>query len=214
MIIFGLLGMLVKIILILLLVIVVILILILIIAFNYRISAVLKERADFYLHVNWAFFEVELWLEAIKPFVKVRIFQKVIINEPLKKSPRKKPKSAKKLKKSDFKMPGMTFFMEILNFSKEVLNVFKPKEISAFGTYGLDDPVNTAVISFFIQLFSELVPQANIRLEPVFDSEMTDMEINISGKIRLIVLVYILIKYLLKRDVRQVVFRKRINTET
>ncbi|WP_160316212.1 hypothetical protein [Acetobacterium bakii] len=212
--IFTLLGLLVKIMLIILLVIIVILLLILIIPFNYRISAVLKEKANIYLHLNWAFFEVELWLEDLKPFVKVRIFKRVLINEPLKKSLRKKPKPVKKTRKSNFKMPGMTFFKEILNFAKEVLNVLKPKKISAFGTYGLDDPVNTALVSFLIQLFSELVPHAHIGLDPVFDSEMTDVEINISGKIRLAVLVYIFIKYLLKREVRQVVFRKRINTET
>lgn len=212
MIIIGILGILVIIILILILVIAMILLLILLIPVDYRISAVLKEKANFYLHVHWVLFQVELLLEDMKPFMKIKIFSRIIKNEPIKKNPRKQP--AKKAKKSNFKMPGRAFFKELLKFSQEVFNSIKPKEIKAFGYYGLNDPAHTAVVSFMINLFSDLVPRAQIRLEQVFDSEMTDVEINISGRIRLMALVYIMIKYVLKREVRQVVFQKRIHTET
>lgn len=212
MIIISILGIFVKIVLFLLLVLFLFLLLILVISFGYQIKAVLKEKANFYFHVHWVLFHLEFLLEDMNPSVKVRIFQRVIINEPLKKSSRKKPE--KKAEKSDFKMPGISFFKEIMNFLKELFNVLKPKEMRAFGSYGLNDPVHTALVSFIINLFSDLVPRAQIGLKPVFDSEMLDLKIDISGRIRLIVLVYILIKYLFKRDVRKVVFQKRIKTET
>lgn len=212
MIIIGILGMFVKIVLILLLAIFMILLLILLIPFDYAISALLKEKAVFNLLVHWGFFQVELLLEDKQPTVKARIFRRIIMNEPVKKRSGKKP--VKKGEKSNFKRPGIAFFKEILKFLKEVFNVLKPKRITAFGSYGLNDPVNTALVSFIIQLFSNLVPHAQIGLEPLFDSEMTDVEINISGRIRLIVLVYILIKYIFKKEVRKVVFQKRISTKT
>ena len=208
MIIIGILGIFVEIILILLLALFVILLLILLIPFDYTISALLKEKAFFNLLVHWGFFQVELLLEDKQPIMKARIFQRIIMNEPVKKRSRKKPRQ--KPGKSNSRRPGIAFLKEILKFSKEVLNVLKPKEITAFGSYGLNDPVNTALVSFIINLFSDLVPQAKIGLTPLFDSEMTDVEINISGRIRLIALVYILIKYIFKKEVRKIVFQKRI----
>lgn len=211
MIIIAIFGLLLKIVLILLIAILVILFLILIISFEYKISAVVKEKANFYFRVHWTLFEVELMLEDLKPFIKIRLFGRIVMNQPPKKRVRKKRE--KKASKSSFKMPGLAFFQEILKFLKELFNIFKPKEIMAFGYYGLNDPAHTAVVSFVINLLSDLVPLAQIRLEPIFESEMIDVEINISGRIRLMVLVYILIKYLFKREVRKVVFQKRIHTE-
>ncbi len=212
MIIITILGTFLKLVFILLLVLIVMLFLILLIPFDYRISALLKEKPSFSFHIHWVLFQVEILLEDMKFFVKVRIFRRIIVNESLKKSLQKK--TVKKATKSNFKMPGMAFFKEFLKFSKEVLNMLKPKEMTAFGYYGMNDPAHTAMVSAIIQLFSKLAPWAQIGLEPVFESEMTDVEINIYGRIRLIVFVWILIKYLFKREVRQVVFQKRINTET
>jgi len=211
----AILSLLVKIVLVLLIVIVVILLLILLlillIPFEYTISALLKENANLYFRVHWALLEVELLLEDLKPFIKVRLFGRIIMKELPKKRAHKKPE--KKGRKSNFKMPGMAFFQEILKFVKEFFNILKPKEITAFGYYGFNDPAHTALVSFLINLLCDLVPLAQIALEPIFESEMTDVEINISGRIRLVVVVYILIKYLFKREVRKVVFQKRIHTE-
>jgi hypothetical protein len=111
-------------------------------------------------------------------------------------------------------MPGIAFFKEVMSFSKEVFSVLKPKKITALGFYGLNDPAHTAMVSVIIKLFCDVVPQAQIDLELIFDSEMTDVEINISGRIRLIILVYILIKYIFRKEVRKMIFKKRIKTKT
>jgi hypothetical protein len=212
MIIIGILGMLFKIVLILLLAILVMLLLILLIPFEYSISALLKEKASFYLQVQWALFRFELLLEDLKPSIKISVFRRMIMNRPVGKRFRKKP--VKKAGKSKFKMPSMAFLKEILSFLKEIFNIFKPKEIKAFGYYGLEDPSNTAVVSFIIMLVSEFAPWAQIGLNPIFDSELTDVEINISGRIVFIVLVCVVLKYIFKKEVRKVLFQKRTNIET
>jgi hypothetical protein len=212
MVIIGILVMLFKFFLVLLAAIFVMLLLILLIPFEYSISALLKEKANFYLQVQWALFRFEILLEDLKPSIKISVFQRMIVNRPVEKKIRKKP--LKKAGKSKFKMPGTSFFKEILSFLKEGFNISKPKEITAFGSFGLDDPSNTAVVSFIIMLVSEFAPWAQIGLNPIFDSEMTDVQINISGRIVLIVLVCIILKYIFKKEIRKVLFQKRTNTDT
>ncbi len=68
----------------------VIIFLIVIIPFDYSISALLKEEANFYLAVHWALFHFEFSIKEMKPFVKIRIFRRIIMDEPIKKESRKK----------------------------------------------------------------------------------------------------------------------------
>jgi len=212
MIIVSILDMLFKIFLFLLIALLMMLLLILLIPFNYTVSALLKEKLSAHLHFNWTMFHVELFWEDMKPSMKIAVFRRTIMSGPIRKRAGKKPE--KKAGKSKFKMYGMEFFNEILSFLIEIFNILKPREVTAVGCYGLDDPADTALVSFIIGFINDFAPWAHIRLSPVFDSEMTEVEINASGRIMLIILVCIFLKYIFRTEVRKVLFQKRTDTET
>jgi len=189
----------------LLLAVVLLLLLLLLIPFEYSISATIKKKANLAVRVRWALFQVALLSGDWRPAFEVSLLGKVIKSGPITKMIGKREEKKEK-KKSRLQRPGSAFIKAVLAFMDEVLNVLKPKWFAAFGIYSLDDPADTGVLSGVIALISAFWPSARIHLTPSFESE-TDVEIESSGRIVLILLVGIMIKYLLKKEVRQVVFR-------
>ena len=188
------------------------LLLILIIPFSYSFSAVLKVTTVLKMELNWAVLHVSMSLEDWSPRMRIAIMGRTIRLGKAEKKIREKTGKGKR--KGRFGKPGIAFFREAVSFVKEVFGVLKPREISARGAYGLDDPADTAALSSVLLMAGSCLPGANIEVCPVFDSAMRDVEIRITGRIFLILLVCIMIKYLLKKEVRRVIFHKRIYTET
>lgn len=190
----------------------VLLMLILIIPFTYSFSAISKEKTIIHMEAHWIFLRAEMSLEDWSPRMKINVLGRNVKSGHHEKKIRKKP--PKKKRKKKFQMPGIAFFSEAILFLKEVVSVIKPKVMTAYGFYGLDDPANTAAVSYIIILVNSIAPNAQIRLNPVFDSEAKDFQVNISGRITLIVLIFIMIKYVLKKEVREVLFQKRTYAQT
>jgi hypothetical protein len=207
----GILGFILKTLLFLIVALLVLLLLILIIPFTYSFSAFLKEKTIIHMEAHWIVLHAELSLEDWSPHMKINVLGRTVKSGHVEKKIRKK--SAEKERKKKFEMPDIEFFREAISFVKEVVEVIKPKVMTAQGFYGLDDPANTAAVSYLIMLVNSIAPNAQIRLNPLFDSEMKDMEVNISGRITLILLIFIMIKYLLKKEVRKVLFQKRTCTQ-
>jgi hypothetical protein len=196
-----------KILLFLIIAVLVLLLMIMIIPFTYSFSAFLKDKTIIHIEAHWIFLNAGLSIEDWSPHMKINFLGRTVKSGHVEKKIRKKP--AEKESKKKLEMPGIEFFREAILFLKEVIEVIKPKVMTAYGIYGLDDPANTAAVSYLIMLVNSIAPNAQIMLSPLFDSEMKDVEVNISGRITLILLICIMIKYLLKKEVRKVLFQKR-----
>lgn len=182
-------------------------ILLLIVPVEYTLSADLKERTTAGAGARWALVKALVSFEDFTPRVGMSVFGREIRLRRAEK--RLKDKAEKKKRKGRRPMPGMAFFREALSFLKEILDVLKPKEFYAEGYYGLDDPADTAALSALIMQLCSCMPNARLELCPVFDSELIDMHLRISGSVVPIMLVFIALKYLLKKDVRRVlIFRE------
>ena len=202
----SILSLILKILLGLIIILLALLLLMLIIPFTYSFSAFSKEKTIIQTKAHWIFFRAEISLEDWSPHVKINVMGRNVKSQHVKKKIRKKP--AKKERKKRLEMPGIEFLREAIMFLKEVVRVIKPKVVTAYGFYGFDDPANTAAVSYIITLLNNIAPNAQIRLNPVFESNMNDFQVNVSGRITPILLVLIMIKYILKKEVREVLFRK------
>jgi len=208
---FDILGVLLKIIMFLLLAFLVFLLLILFVPFNYSITGHINKEPALNMQIRWAAFDAEFYIVGLKPYAKTSIFGKSLISGPVKINYGKK--SSEKAGKSKRKVYGIRFFKAMLSLFKEILSVLKPKDIRAEGYYSLDDPALTAAASYIVNLIAGTVPWAQIELNPVFDSEAVDFKIYIRGRVILIVLVCIVLKYVIKEEVRSVLFYKRTYNE-
>ncbi|MHC1721078.1 MAG: hypothetical protein AB9844_10525 [Clostridiaceae bacterium] len=211
MIFFDIMVVLVKIILFAFLTLLVFLLLILFVPLNYSILAQVNEEASLNFQLQWAPLNAEFYLVGLKPYAKIKVFGIPIMSGLIKRISRKK--LSEKTMKSKRKIYGIQFLEEMLSLVKEILSVLKPKEMKVTGCYGLDDPANTAAASYIINLIIADIPWTLIELNPVFDSEIIDLKISISGRIVLIILLCILIKYILKEEVRKILFSRHTHNE-
>jgi hypothetical protein len=170
---------------------------------DYSISAAAKGSLKADAYVRWALLKASVLV--LNRSAQVRIY---LLGRELKlRRAEKKIKDKKKEKKRNWRSrkPGMEFFREAISFLKEILYALKPGEVNVKGRYGFDDPADTAVLSSLIMGVCSCLPGANIELCPVFDSEVIDMSLLISGRLAPITLVFIALRYLLKKEVRRVI---------
>jgi hypothetical protein len=198
----------VKIILVLGLAILILLLLILLIPIHYSLSASIHEKQRLNVSFRWAIFQVALLFADQNSIFQVNILGRRNKVGPIKKTSQKQTKQP--AKKSVFKPAGLAFFKAVLSFSKESLGLIKPQRIVATGSYNLDDPALTALTSMVVNLLIALVPGAEISLSPDFESNVNDMELIIAGRLFLILFVGLMLKYIVKKEVREVLFQKRI----
>jgi hypothetical protein len=208
----GILVFLLKAVLFLAVLLILLLLIILIIPFSYSFSAVLKEKAFLNIEFNWLLLHGSMSMEDWSPRIDFSIMGRTIRAGKAEKKIREK--TVKEKRKGRFGKPGIAFLREAFSFVKEVFDILKPKEMWARGAYGLDDPADTAALQSVVIMISGCLPRANVAVYPVFESEMRDVEIRIAGRVLPILLVCIMIKYLLKKEVRRVIFLKRTSTET
>lgn len=209
----GILSVLLKIVLFLAEVFLLLLVLILVVPFKYSFSAMLREKTIIMMKARWAIFDAGMTFEDWSPSMNVGVAGRTVRSGPVKRKSRKKPEKKKRKRQGGKRKPGMEFFRQAFSFIREVLSVLKPKEVSACGYFGLDDPADTAALASVLMLLRGCMPEGNIAVDPVFDSEVMDLEIKISGSIVLLLLVFIILKYLLKKEVRRIIFQKRTYAE-
>lgn len=118
-----------------------------------------------------------------------------------------KPRSRRRKHRS---LPGPAFLSLLRRYLADILQSVRPREIFAAGTYSLDDPADTALLAMLAATVSALLPRADIALQPSFGCEPTDVSIRIAGRIVPIVLVWLTIRLLFRKEVRGVVFGRRI----
>ncbi|MCB2294307.1 DUF2953 domain-containing protein [Clostridium algoriphilum] len=196
---------------IILLIILGLILLILFAPFKYSVLVLIEEKTNINLYLNWAILKVEFLIEEKNPNIKIYIFGKHIrINSPI----RKKSQLKNKREKKKTEMPNKEFFIEMFSLSKKVFKVIKPKEFIATGTYGFEDPSITGILNIVLIFIAEVIPWAQIDLNPVFEEEVMRVEIRTYGSVSLIILILIMPKYVFKKEVRKVLFHKSRKIET
>ena len=197
---------------IILLIILGLILLILLAPFKYSALVLIKEKININLYLNWVILKVEFLVGEKKPNVKIYMFGKFI---KFVSHSSKKDKLEKKSKtKTKTKIPSKEFFIQMFSLMKEVFKVIKPKEFIAKGTYGFEDPSITGILSFVLIFINEVMPRAQIDLNPVFEEEIMSVEMSTYGRVSLITLIFLMIKYVFKKEVRKVLFHKSKKIET
>jgi len=179
--------------------------------FKYSALLLIKEKINLDFYLDWVILKVDFSIKKEKPNIKVYILGKCI--KTIIATP-KKVKRKNKSEKEKFEMPSKEFFAEMFSLIKEVLKVIKPKEFIARGTYGFEDPSITGILNFILIFIAQVMPWAQIDLAPVYEEEIMQAEIKTYGRVSLIILIYLILKYVLKKEVRKVIFHKHKKVET
>lgn len=191
-----------KLLLILMAALLVVLLVLLIMPVGYSISAAVKGSLILRMEASWSVIKVSVAAEDLSARVRMSVFGREI---RLRRAEKKiRAKAEEKKRKGRRRKPGVAFFREALSFLKEALEVLRPRELRAEGCYGLEDPADTAVLSSLIMLAGSCLPGGQMELNPVFDSELIDIRLWIAGSVVPIMIVFIAVKYLLKKEVRRV----------
>lgn len=185
--------------------------LILLAPFKYSALMLINEKNNINLYLNWVIMKVEFLIEEKKPNIKIYILGKRVRSiSPIAKKAKLKDKSEKK----KTGMPSKDFFVEMFSLIKEVFNILKPKELILRGTYGFEDPSITGILNIIVIFIADAMPWAQIDLNPVFEEEVIQVEIRTYGSVRLIIFIPLMLKYVLKKEVRKVLFHKSKKIET
>lgn len=210
-----------KIFLILMLLLLSILVLILFIPFNYFMKGKIDGHIGGSVETRWLFglVKVIVYKYEDKPKIKIvicglQVFSKELIedNERKEKKPDKKEKSKKKSKsKRSF---GKDLILEFFKYFKDIINIVKPKYFKISGVYGFEDPSLTGMLLGLISIIKGAVPKAQIYMEPDFEEEFINIEVEINGDIKVCVICYRTLKLIIKKEVRKFLFQKSKSVET
>ena len=125
----------------------------------------------------------------------------------------KKQKKSKKESKPRRNI-GKNLIIELFKYFKDIINIVKPKYFRISGVYGFEDPSLTGMLLGVISIIKGAVPKAQIYVDPVFEEETINIEAEIYGDIKGCVVCYRTIKLIIKKDVRQNLFKKSKTAET
>lgn len=204
-----------KILLIALCILISILILILFIPFGYFLTGKINDNVEGNIEIKWMFGLIRIVICKGKnnPEIGLSICRLNIYNKKLiKKTNSKKEKNLKKRFKS--RNIGKELLIELYNYCKDILCLIKPKHFKINGVYGFDDPSVTGMILGAVNMINGTIPNAEININPVFDEKIINIEAKTCGDIKIYLICYRTLKLLMKRNVRQSLFKKSKSVET
>lgn len=91
---------------------------------------------------------------------------------------------------------------------KEIILVIKPDYCNIEGTYGMEDPFLTGTISSIVPIIKSNLKKIKLNIFPAFDKAIVDILIYIEGKILAFKLLFIFIKILKQKDLRNFMLKK------
>ena len=217
----------IKILLYLLITILGLILLFIIIPFEYEFNTKIDEkiRADINLSFFQKFLKLLVTYEDKETLFLIKVMGLCIIRKKIKISNRKKEKvnleklkpKKKKNKKVDFNIKDYiqgAFINDLINYFKDIINIIKPKKIKINGIFGFEDPSLTGISCGIIPLISALIPTRDINLQPVFDDEIIDIYCEIHGKISILAATIRTLKFILKKNNREKIFKNFKKSET
>ena len=198
-----------KIILILLFILLSILLLMLFIPFEYLLNGKIHDSADGKVEIRWIFGLIKIIICKYeeKPEIKVIICGVNIYNKKLIKNINTINKKSKKENKPRINI-GKNLIVELFKYFKDIINIIKPKYFRISGIYGFEDPSLTGMLLGIISIIKGAVPNAQIYVKPDFEEDNINIEAEICGDIKVFVICYRTLKLIIKKEVRQILFKK------
>lgn len=210
-----------KILLILLCIMLSILLLIVFIPFEYFFIGKINGAIEGKIEIRWLFRLIKVVICTGKEnpqltinICRLNIYDKKLIKKTYIKKQSKSIKENRLKKGFKFNRIGKESLIELFKYSKEIFNIIRPKHFKIAGVYGFYDPSLTGMFLGLISMLSGAIPNAQINMEPSFDEEFINIEAQIHGNIKVYVLCYRTIKLLMKKEIRQILFKKSKTTET
>lgn len=195
-----------KIMLLIVIILLLIIIINLIVPISYKFNSSVDEdiKTNGLIKVLFGFFRVEVVGENTKFKVNLYILKKVVNEE--KKVHKEKIHKVKEKKKE--KNLSLSIISDLVSYSKEIINIIKPNIFKVKGIYGFSDPFITGIISGTMPIIQGIVPSSDICLTPLFDEEVININIDIYGKAIPGLILIKTIRFVLKKDVRKVLFKR------
>ena len=211
-----------KILLILLCILLSVLILVLFIPFEYFLNGKINDSAQGIAEIRWIFglFRIIVCKYEDKPEMKIiicglNIYNKKLIKENNIEKQKKSSKHKKSKKESKIRRNiGKNLIIEFIKYFKDIINIVKPKYFRISGVYGFEDPSLTGMLLGVVSIIKGAVSGAQIYVDPDFEEENINIEAEIYGDIKICVAGYRTFKLLMKKDVRQILFKKSKTAET
>jgi len=211
-----------KILLILLCILLSVILLILFIPFDYFLNGKINDGAEGKAQIRWLFGLIRIIIceSEDKPEMEIiicglNIYNKKFIKENNVKKNKKTKKQKNKKNDSNSKRDiGMNLMIELFRYFKDILNIVKPKYFRISGVYGFEDPSLTGMLLGVTSIIKGAVPSAQIYVNPDFGEENINIEAEIYGDIKVCVIGYRTLKLIIKKDIRQKLFKKSKAAET
>ena len=199
-----------------------ILLLILFIPFEYFLNGEINDSTGGTVEIRWIFglFKFIICKYEDKPEVNIiacglSIYNRKLTKENNENKQKKSSKHKKNKKRSKPKRSiGKNLIVDLFKYFKDIINIVKPKHFMISGVYGFEDPSLTGMLLGVISIIKGAVPNAQIYVNPVFEEEAINIKGEIYGDIKGCVVCYRTIKLIIKKDVRQYLFKKSKTAET
>lgn len=176
-----------------------------------------KDEEDYNLkvHVSWFFrglafsciLENTIW-----PKLNFKLFGFEVKQKRDGKSENKSEKKKKKQKEKSGKDAGKFFNKEFISKAigavVDVLVYLKPRVFDIQAVFGFDDPSYTGLACIVVYNIPRMGENCNIDLTPVFDEEVLKGRFNIQGRIVLATILWIALKFILSKPVRNIIFKR------
>ena len=121
------------------------------------------------------------------------------------KNERYRKEKNKKSKHKKFKnLFNRQLFQEIKYYCFDIIELIKPEKFEVRGTYAFDDPSITGVIC----AIRPFISFCDLNITPDFEGNDSDITVIIKGKVRLIVIGFRTLKFILNKRVRKIIFSK------
>ncbi|MCR3761502.1 DUF2953 domain-containing protein [Clostridium felsineum] len=196
----------------------VILIILAVILVLFLLSFFIKMKYNFYSHITDSSLDIDSKITFLFGIIKIKFIRKdnklnfgiYLFGKKLraKKKLKKKKQKEKKKSKSKRKIKWVNILSNIIQYFKEIINILKPKVFKVEGVYGFYDPSLTGITTGIIPILKSVLPLSNVNLQPVFEEEALDIEVEVTGYIIPMVMIVDTLKFILNKEVRKVIFKK------
>ncbi|URZ03300.1 DUF2953 domain-containing protein [Clostridium felsineum] len=194
----------------------VILIILAVILALFLLSFFIKMKYNFYSHITDSSLDIDSKITFLFGIIKIKFIRKdnklnfgiYLFGKKLKFKKKSNKKKQKEKKKSKRKIKWVNILSNIIQYFKEIINILKPKVFKVEGVYGFYDPSLTGITTGIIPILKSVLPLSNVNLQPVFEEEALDIEVEVTGYIIPMVMIVDTLKFILNKEVRKVIFKK------
>lgn len=194
----------------------VILIILAVILALFLLSFFIKMKYNFYSHITDSSLDIDSKIAFLFGIIKIKFIRKdnklnfgiYLFGKKLKFKKKSNKKKQKEKKKSKRKIKWVNILSNIIQYFKEIINILKPKVFKVEGVYGFYDPSLTGITTGIIPILKSVLPLSNVNLQPVFEEEVLDIEVEVTGYIIPMVMIVDTLKFILNKEVRKVIFKK------